>query len=96
MFQFLVDMLNHLLSFQIIWSFNMICFLQASLASVDVIPLFLEAAGDVQIDDDDLMISVSGGDMRGPPEPAVSIQHIPTCISFQSSGIKLLFGNSLL
>lgn len=66
---------------------------EASLASVDVIPLFLEAAGDVQIDDDDLMISVSGGDMRGPPEPAVSIQHIPTCISFQSSDERSKFAN---
>lgn len=74
----------------------MICFFQASLASVDVIPLFLEAISDVQIDDEDLMISVSGGHMQGPPEPAVSIQHIPTCISFQSSGTKLLFRNSLI
>ncbi|KAK2975280.1 hypothetical protein RJ640_001140 [Escallonia rubra] len=60
---------------------------KASLAAVDVIPLFLEAAPDLLIDDKDLKISSlsSCEEERGRTKPAVHIEHIPTGIRVQSS-----------
>ena len=57
---------------------------QTGLAVVDVIPLFLGTAPDLQIDDGDLMIS--SGEKQGRTGQAVCVQHIPTGISVQSSG----------
>ncbi|KAK9289867.1 hypothetical protein L1049_008028 [Liquidambar formosana] len=70
---------------------------EASLASVDIIPLFLETAYDLQIDDKDLMISSpsSHGDDQAQTEPAVCIQHFPTGISVQSSGERTHFANKI-
>lgn len=61
---------------------------------VDVIPLFLEEDSNVQIDDRELVISSTFQDEEGQPvcqtKPAISIRHIPTGITVQSSGIRVL------
>ncbi|XP_052176886.1 peptide chain release factor PrfB3, chloroplastic isoform X2 [Diospyros lotus] len=54
---------------------------EASMAAVDVIPLFLETIPDLQIDDEDLLIS-----SRGQTGSTVCIQHIPTGLRVESSG----------
>nr|DAD47339.1 TPA_asm: hypothetical protein HUJ06_017276 [Nelumbo nucifera] len=62
-----------------------------SLATVDVIPLFLATAFDLQVDDQDSVISSLSSRGKEQPtseaEPAVSIQHIPSGIKVQSSGL---------
>lgn len=64
---------------------------------MDVIPLFLETAPDLQIDDGDLRISSpsSHGVEQGRTGHAVCVQHIPTGISVQSSGNKWTGESSL-
>lgn len=66
--------------------------MQSSSASVDVIPLFLENASNLQIDDGDLNISSPSmlEEEHNGTKPSVCIQHIPTGISFQSAGNKSL------
>ncbi|KAK3021335.1 hypothetical protein RJ639_047078 [Escallonia herrerae] len=58
---------------------------EASLAAVDVIPLFLEAAPDLLIDDKDLKISTLSSCEEERTKPAVHIEHIPTGLRVQSS-----------
>lgn len=61
---------------------------QASLAAVDVIPLFLETVYDFPLDDKDLIISFLLSENEiGPVVPVVHIQHALTGICVQSSGI---------
>ncbi|XP_042514570.1 peptide chain release factor PrfB3, chloroplastic-like isoform X2 [Macadamia integrifolia] len=70
-----------------------------SLALVDVIPLFLHTNSDLEVDDEDLLISslsFSGEEkLISQTEPAVSIQHIPTGIKIQSSGERSHFANKI-
>lgn len=56
---------------------------------MNVVPLFLGTSPEVQINDDDLIISFpSFGDKQSLTEPMVCIQHIPTGITVESSGIQ--------
>ncbi|KAE9590151.1 hypothetical protein Lal_00027924 [Lupinus albus] len=69
--------------------------LQASFATVDVIPMFLDSARDQEIDSEDLIISSSliFGEQKRQTELTVCIQHVPTGISVQSSGERSHFAN---
>ncbi|PON64549.1 Peptide chain release factor 2, bacterial [Trema orientale] len=70
---------------------------ESSSASVDVIPLFLEHASDLQIDDGDLKIASPTllEEEQSGTRPSVCIQHIPTGISFQSAGERSQFANRI-
>ncbi|KAK0597897.1 hypothetical protein LWI29_029609 [Acer saccharum] len=70
---------------------------EASPACVDVVPLFLETASDLQISDEDLVFSppLMLGEAQSIAGPAVCIQHIPTGISVQSSGERNRFTNKM-
>ncbi|KAI9162070.1 hypothetical protein LWI28_023504 [Acer negundo] len=70
---------------------------EASPACVDVVPLFLETASDLQISDKDLVFSppLMLGEAQSIAGPAVCIQHIPTGISVQSSGERNRFTNKM-
>lgn len=70
---------------------------EVSSAAVDVIPLFLETAPDLIIDDSDLMISFlsSCDESRRRTKLAVHIQHIPTGLRVQSSGERSHFANKM-
>ncbi|KAI5682772.1 hypothetical protein M9H77_04000 [Catharanthus roseus] len=69
---------------------------EASLAAVDVIPLFLESVPDLPIEDKDLLISFpSCGEEQGRTVPAVHIEHVPTGLTFQSSGERSRFANKM-
>ncbi|KAK4493346.1 hypothetical protein RD792_017762 [Penstemon davidsonii] len=57
---------------------------KASLASVDVIPLFIESSPDLLIDDEDVLVSYPCETLS-----AVHIEHLPTGLGVQSSGLKL-------
>ncbi len=63
--------------------------LQAFAACVDVVPLFLKTACDLQIDDGDLVVSPPLIEQSG-TKPTICIQHIPTGIQVQSSGVYFL------
>lgn len=65
--------------------------LQTSSATVDVIPLFLENARDFEIDSADLIISSPSthGKQKKQIECTVCIQHVPTGICVQSSGMHI-------
>lgn len=65
-----------------------IAILQAFTACVDVVPLFLETAYDQQIDDEDLVVSSPPKEESG-SELSICIQHKPTGIRVQSSGVYL-------
>ncbi|XP_061349663.1 peptide chain release factor PrfB3, chloroplastic isoform X2 [Gastrolobium bilobum] len=71
--------------------------LEVSAAIVDVVPMFLENACDLEIDSEDLIISSSliHGEQKRQTELAVCIQHLPTCISVQSSGERSHFANKM-
>ncbi|XP_027367597.1 peptide chain release factor PrfB3, chloroplastic isoform X2 [Abrus precatorius] len=71
--------------------------LEASSAIVDVIPMFLENACDLEIDSDDLIISspLIQGEQKRQTELTVCIQHRPTGISVQSSGERSHFANKI-
>lgn len=62
--------------------------MQSSSAVVDVIPVFVEKALDLQIDDEDLIIESSSivEEELGEIRSSVCIQHIPTGITAQSTG----------
>ncbi|KAK2651950.1 hypothetical protein Ddye_011806 [Dipteronia dyeriana] len=70
---------------------------EASPACVEVVPLFLETASDLQISDEDLVFSppLMLGEAQSIAGPAVCIQHIPTGISVQSSGERNHFTNKM-
>ncbi|KAK6941764.1 Peptide chain release factor class I [Dillenia turbinata] len=63
------------------------------LASVDVIPMFLETASDVDIDDKYLLVSYK--EEQGNTQRAVFVQHIPTGITTSSSGERSRFANKM-
>ncbi|KAL3034186.1 hypothetical protein AAZX31_02G179300 [Glycine max] len=71
--------------------------LEASSATVDVIPMFLENACDLEIDSEDLIISspLIHGENKRQTDHTVCIQHIPTGISVQSSGERSYFANKM-
>ncbi|XP_065855253.1 peptide chain release factor PrfB3, chloroplastic isoform X3 [Euphorbia lathyris] len=68
---------------------------QVDSACVDVIPLFLGAAPDLEVKDEDLIISCTLHEENSSGEPTVCIQHIPTGISVQSSGERNQFANKV-
>ncbi|XP_057424452.1 peptide chain release factor PrfB3, chloroplastic [Lotus japonicus] len=71
--------------------------LEASAAMVDVIPMFLENAFDLEIDSEDLIISppLVHGKQKRQSNLTVCIQHLPTGISVQSSGERSNFANKM-
>ncbi|KAI3968256.1 hypothetical protein MKX01_018559 [Papaver californicum] len=72
---------------------------ETNLATVDVIPLFLETTPDLQLDDNDMVfssLSPHGEEqLLCRSEPAVSVRHIPTGIEVQSSDERSHFGNKI-
>lgn len=70
---------------------------EVNLAAVNVIPLFLNTAPDLNIDDTELDISFipSSKQKRCVTESAVCIQHIPTGLKVQSSGERSRFANKI-
>lgn len=62
--------------------------LQVSSVGIDVVPLFLGTTPDLQISDDDLILSsvLSLGEKQSRTGYTVCVQHIPTALTFQSSG----------
>ncbi|ESW17557.1 hypothetical protein PHAVU_007G249100 [Phaseolus vulgaris] len=71
--------------------------LEASSATVDVIPMFFENACDHEIDSEDLVISSPSiqGENKRQTDLSVCIQHLPTGISVQSSGERSRFANKM-
>ncbi|MED6170493.1 hypothetical protein PIB30_031481 [Stylosanthes scabra] len=70
--------------------------LEASLAIIDVIPMFLENPCDPEIDSEDLIsLPSSHVEQKKQTGLTVCIQHIPTGISFQSSGERSNFANKM-
>ncbi|XP_061992246.1 peptide chain release factor PrfB3, chloroplastic [Rosa rugosa] len=69
----------------------------ASSASVDVVPLFLGRAYDIQIDEEDLVIVLPSKleEKQSQNGPLVYIHHKPTGISVQSSGERSHFANKM-
>ncbi|TKY53406.1 Peptide chain release factor PrfB3 [Spatholobus suberectus] len=70
---------------------------EACSATVDVIPMFLENACDLEIDSEDLIISspLIHGENKRQTDLTVCIQHLPTGISVQSSGERSHFANKM-
>ncbi|XP_058080061.1 peptide chain release factor PrfB3, chloroplastic [Magnolia sinica] len=72
---------------------------ESILAGVDVIPLFLEKAPDLQMEDGDLEVAsilACGEERLGcRTELAVNIRHIPTGINVQCSGERSHFANNM-
>ncbi|KDO49614.1 hypothetical protein CISIN_1g020225mg [Citrus sinensis] len=70
---------------------------EATLACVDVVPLFLETSPDLQISDEDLLFSSPSlpGERQSIAKPAACIQHIPTGIAVQSLGERNHFANKM-
>lgn len=68
---------------------------EASLAAVDVIPLFLNTVSDISLDDEDLIISYESSCESENGLPVVHIQHVPTGIYVQSSGERNKFANKM-
>ncbi|KAK6124746.1 hypothetical protein DH2020_041512 [Rehmannia glutinosa] len=71
---------------------------EASLASVDVIPLFIESSPDqLLIDDEDILVSYPSyceDNLRG-TSSTVHVQHIPTGLEVQSTGERSRFANKI-
>ncbi|XP_059463005.1 peptide chain release factor PrfB3, chloroplastic isoform X2 [Corylus avellana] len=67
---------------------------EAFAACVDVVPLFLKTACNLQIDDGDLIVSPPLIQQSG-TKPTICIQHIPTGIQVQSSGERNHFANKI-
>lgn len=67
---------------------------QASLASVDVIPLFINSSADLSIEDEDIQVSYpsycEGNPQMSRASSAVHIHHIPTGVEVQSTGISII------
>ncbi|KAL3533687.1 hypothetical protein ACH5RR_007208 [Cinchona calisaya] len=70
---------------------------EASLATVDIIPLFLESAPDIFIDEKDTVISFSLPDEEdfSSSRSSVHIQHIPTGFTVKSTGERSRFANKM-
>ncbi|XP_039028428.1 peptide chain release factor PrfB3, chloroplastic-like isoform X2 [Hibiscus syriacus] len=70
---------------------------EVSSVGVDVVPLFLGTTPDLQIGDDDLILSstLSAGEKHGRRGYTVCVQHIPTALTFQSSGERSYFANQI-
>lgn len=58
------------------------------MASVDVVPLFIESSPDLLIDDDDILITYPSHyeKKQRRTSSAVQVQHIPTGLHVQSTG----------
>ncbi|KAK6149102.1 hypothetical protein DH2020_016627 [Rehmannia glutinosa] len=71
---------------------------EASLASVDVIPLFIESSPDqLLIDDEDILVSYPSyceDNLLG-TSSTVQVQHIPTGLEVQSTGERSRFANKI-
>lgn len=81
----------HRIRYNLDFALTFLCllnFIQVNLAAVNVIPLFLNTAPDLIIDDTELDVSFipSSKQKRRVIESAVCIQHIPTGLKVQSSG----------
>ncbi|XP_057784611.1 peptide chain release factor PrfB3, chloroplastic [Salvia miltiorrhiza] len=69
---------------------------KASLASVDVIPLFIDSSADLLIDDEDIQVSYpSYNPQTSRASSAVHIHHIPTGLQVQSTGERSRFANKI-
>ncbi|XP_047958801.1 peptide chain release factor PrfB3, chloroplastic isoform X2 [Salvia hispanica] len=72
---------------------------KASLASVDVIPLFINSSADLSIEDEDIQVSYpsycEGNPQMSRASSAVHIHHIPTGVEVQSTGERSLFANKI-
>ncbi|KAL7097805.1 hypothetical protein ACP275_10G166200 [Erythranthe tilingii] len=70
---------------------------EATLAYVDVIPLFIESSPDLSIDDVDILVSYPPNCDKNPSRAssAVQIQHIPTGFQVQSTGERSRFANKI-
>ncbi|GAV72591.1 RF-1 domain-containing protein/PCRF domain-containing protein, partial [Cephalotus follicularis] len=70
---------------------------EAISAGVDVVPLFLGAGSDLQINDEEMIVSSSSllREEQRLTEPTVRIRHIPTGICVQSSGERSHFANKI-
>ncbi|XVF41331.1 hypothetical protein PTKIN_Ptkin01aG0271900 [Pterospermum kingtungense] len=70
---------------------------EVSSVGVDVVPLFLGTTPDLQISDDDLILSspLLLGEKRSRTGYKVCVQHIPTGLTFQSSGERSYFANQI-
>ncbi|KAL3637197.1 hypothetical protein CASFOL_019496 [Castilleja foliolosa] len=69
---------------------------EASSASVDVIPLFIESSPDLSIDDEDILISHPSyheADDSRRNSSTVHIRHLPTGLEVQSTGERSRFAN---
>ncbi|KAL0383493.1 UNVERIFIED_CONTAM: Peptide chain release factor PrfB3, chloroplastic [Sesamum calycinum] len=71
--------------------------LEATLASVDVVPLFIESSPDLSIDDEDILVSYPSHCEDNPcrTSPAVHVQHIPTGLEVRSTGERSRFANKV-
>ncbi|MCI24931.1 peptide chain release factor 2-like, partial [Trifolium medium] len=73
--------------------------LETSSATVDVVPLFLENARELEIDSEDLIISsplIRGEQQKRQIQRTVCIQHLPTGVTVQSSGKHIFVLKCLL
>ncbi|KZV18296.1 peptide chain release factor 1, mitochondrial-like [Dorcoceras hygrometricum] len=69
---------------------------EATLASVDVIPLFLESSPAMLMDDEDVLISYpSYTEYLSVPSSAIHIRHIPTGLEVESTGERSRFANKI-
>ncbi|XP_039019736.1 peptide chain release factor PrfB3, chloroplastic-like isoform X1 [Hibiscus syriacus] len=70
---------------------------EVSSVGVDVVPLFLGTSPDLPISDDDLILlsNLSAGEKHGRRGHTVSVQHVPTALTFQSSGERSYFANQI-
>ncbi|KAG7561174.1 Peptide chain release factor [Arabidopsis thaliana x Arabidopsis arenosa] len=64
-------------------------------ATVDIIPLFLRASPDFEVKEDDLIVSYPAKENHKIAENMVSIQHIPSGITVESSGERNQFANRI-
>ncbi|XP_073157250.1 peptide chain release factor PrfB3, chloroplastic isoform X2 [Henckelia pumila] len=70
---------------------------EATLAFVDVIPLFLESSPDMLIDDEDVLVSYPSykKDDLSVASSAVHVRHIPTGLEVESTGERSRFANKI-
>lgn len=64
-------------------------------ATVDIIPLFLRASPDFEVKEDDLIVSYPAEENHKIAENMVSIQHIPSGITVESSGMIRVYYTSV-